>query len=122
MFSAPVAYFLWGNAISNNTTLVVGRLPALEHGRVPVGANGRRALDPRAEQRLRELAVLLLQLDPVGVARLEVRDQHLARKLVPAPLRDREVDLQERVRIAVEDRGDAVLGQELDVLEPVDVL
>src|SRR5262249_35099615 len=35
---------------------------------------------------------------------------------------DREVDLQERVRVAVEDRGRPVLLEERDVLEPVDVL
>src|SRR5258705_1096155 len=98
------------------------RLPALEHGWLPVRADGLRALDPRAELRLRELAVLLLQLDAVGVPRLQMRDQDLARDLVLAPRGDREVDLQERVRIAVEHGRCAVLVQELDVLEPVDVV
>src|SRR3712207_8450443 len=36
--------------------------------------------------------------------------------------RDLEVDLQERVRIAVEDGRHAVLLEQRDVLEPVDVL
>src|SRR5206468_886611 len=39
------------------------RFPALEHGRPPVRPDGPRARHPRAELRLRELAVLLLQLD-----------------------------------------------------------
>ena len=39
-----------------------------------------------------------------------------------AALGNREVDLQERVRIAVEHRRHAVLLEQLDVLEPVDVL
>ena len=45
------------------------RLPALEHRRLPVGADRLRALHPRPELGLRELAVLLLQLDAVRVAR-----------------------------------------------------
>src|SRR5262249_26513220 len=44
------------------------------------------------------------------------------RDLVLPARRDREVDLQEGVRVAVEDRGHAVLLEEVDVLEPVDVL
>src|SRR3954467_11447746 len=98
------------------------RLPALEHAGLPVLAHGARALDPRAELGLRELGVGLLQPDAVGVAGLQVRDQHLARDLVLAALGDREVDLQEGVGVAVEDRGRALLLEQLDVLEPVDVL
>src|SRR5581483_8389415 len=96
--------------------------PALEHGRPPVRPHRTRAGDPRPELRLPELAVLLLQLDAVRVARLQVRDQHLARDLVLTARGDREVDLEERVRVAVEHRRHAVLAQELDVFEPVDVL
>src|ERR671918_528299 len=92
------------------------RFPALEHRRPPVLPDGPGSLDPWPQLRLRELAVLLLQPDAVGVARLEVLDQHLARDLVLPPLGDREVDLQERVRVAVEDGRDSLL------LEPVDVL
>src|SRR5512133_2950822 len=61
-------------------------LPALEHRGLPVLADIPRALDPRAELGLEELAVSFLQLDAVGVAGLQVRDEHLARDLVPAPL------------------------------------
>ena len=99
-----------------------GLLPALEHGRLPVGADRRRPLHPGAELGLGELRVHLLQLDPVGVARLEVLDEHLARELVLPPCGDREVDLQEGVGVAVEDGRDAVLLEQLDVLEPVDVV
>src|SRR5438045_1481099 len=99
---------------------VVGWLPALEHRRPPVAADSSGILDPGAELGLRELAVLLLQLDPVGVARLQMLDQNLARDLVAAPLGNGEVDLQERVRVAVEDGRDALLAQERHVLEPVD--
>ena len=49
-------------------------------------------------------------------------DEHLAGDLVLAPLGDVEVDADEGVRVAVEDRGRALLLEELDVLEPVDVL
>src|SRR4051794_13816243 len=103
-------------------TLVERRLPALGHRGPPVDPADARPRDPRAELGLRELRVLLLELDAVGVAGLQVLDQHLARDLVLAALGDREVDLQERVRVAVEDGGDAFLAQEVDVLEPVDVL
>jgi hypothetical protein len=51
-----------------------------------------------------------------------VLDEHLAGDLVLAPLRDGEVDLQERVRVAVEDGGDTLLLEQLDVFEPVEVL
>src|SRR5262245_11281725 len=51
-----------------------------------------------------------------------MRNEDLACDLVLAPVRDREVDLQEGVAVAVEDRGHAVLLEELDVLEPVQVL
>src|SRR2546428_4391922 len=64
----------------------------------------------------------LLELNAVGVARLQVLDQHLACDLVLTTLGNREVDLQERVRVAVEDRREPVLLEQLDVLEPVDVL
>src|SRR5437764_8543235 len=121
-----VTYRPCGNAISKsyqreNSSLVIRRLRALEHRRLPVCADRCRALHPRAELRLRELRVLLLEPDPVRVAGLEMLDQHLARELVLPPFRDREVDLEERVRVAVEDRRDTVLDEQLDVLEPVDV-
>src|SRR5215210_4648391 len=48
-------------------------------------------------------------------------DQHLAGDLVLPSRRNREVDLQEGVRVAVEDRRHALLLEKLDVLEPVDV-
>ena len=44
------------------------------------------------------------------------------RDLVLAPFRDREVDLEKGIAVAVEDRRHAVLLEERDVLEPVDVL
>src|SRR5579863_507345 len=96
--------------------------PPLEHARFPVGADGPRALDPWPELGLRELAVALLERDAVGVAGLEVLDQHLPGDLVLAPGGDREVDLHERVRVAVEYRRRALLLEQLDVLEPVEVL
>src|SRR4029453_4011692 len=68
---------------------VSGRFPALEHAGPPVLADGARARPPGAELGLRELRVRLLQPDAVGVARLEVGDQHLARDLVLAALGDR---------------------------------
>src|SRR3982751_4002262 len=97
------------------------RFPALEDGRAPVSSDRARALHPRSELGLGELAVLLLEADAVRVAGLEVRDQHLARELVLAAGRDREVDLDEGVGVAIEDRRRALLLQQLDVLEPVDV-
>src|SRR5918995_5316245 len=98
------------------------RLPALEHRRLPFAADRAAVLDPRAQLRLGELAVGLLEADPVGVAGAEGRDQHLAGDLVLATLRNREVDLEEGVRVAVEHRGHPLLLEQLDVLEPVDVL
>src|SRR5918992_496796 len=92
------------------------------NGRSPIRSHRTRALDPRAQLGLGELAVLLLQPDAVRVAGLEVLDEHLARDLVAAPLRDREVDLDEGVRVAVEHGGGALLLEQLHVLEPVDVL
>src|SRR4029453_11060124 len=89
------------------------RLPALEHRRLVVRGDGPPPLDPRAELGLGELAVLLLQLDAVGVAGLQVRDQHLAGDLVLAALGDREVDLQEGVGVAVEDGRAAPLPETL---------
>src|SRR5437016_995484 len=100
---------------------VVGRFPARELRGLPVGADGLRARDPRAELRLRELRVLLLELNAVRVPRPQVRDQHLARELVLAAFRNREVDLQEGVRVTVEHGRNAVLLEELDILEPVEV-
>src|SRR4051812_42910295 len=102
--------------------LVARGLPALEDGWVVVGADRLRALDPRAELGLGELRVLFLQLDPVGVPGLQVLDENLARDLVLASLGDVEVDADEGVRVAVEDRGRAFLLEKLHVLEPVDVL
>src|SRR4030095_15586195 len=101
---------------------VSGRFPAREHAGPPVLADGPRALDPWAELGLRELRVRLLQADAVGVTRLQVRHPHLARDLVLAALGDREVDLQEGVGVAVEDGRRTLLLEQLDVLEPVDVL
>src|SRR5215217_2977749 len=98
------------------------RLPAFEHRGLPVRADDPRVLDPRAQLRLRKLAVLVLQPDAVRVARLEVCDQHLARDFALAAGRDVEVDLEEGVQVAVEHRRHALLLEQLDVLEPVDVL
>src|SRR5919106_3265067 len=67
---------------------VCGRFPALEHPGPPVLADGARPLDPRAELGLRELRVGLLQPNAVGVAGLQVSDQHLARDLVLAAFGD----------------------------------
>src|SRR3954452_12782299 len=116
VFSAIVVSFPF------STCSVRGRLPALQHGRMPVCPNRRGAGGPGTELRLRELRVLLLQADPVRVARLQVLHEHLPGELVLAALGDREVDLEERVRVAVEDGRDAVLDEQRDVLEPVDVL
>src|SRR5205085_6632309 len=102
--------------------LVLGRFPALEDGGVPVRSDRLRPLDPGPELRLRELRVGLLELDPVRVARLEVLDEDLPGDLVLAALRDVEVDADEGVRVPVEDGGVALFLEELDVLEPVDVL
>src|SRR5512133_3697478 len=63
---------------------VSGRLPALEHGGLPVLADRARVFHPRAELGLGELGVGLLELDAVGVAGLQVRDEHLARDLILA--------------------------------------
>src|SRR3954451_21162033 len=116
VFSAIVVSFPF------STCSVRRRLPALQHGRMPVCPDGARAGDPRAELRLRELRVLFLQADPVRVAGLQVLHEHLPGDLVLPPRRDREVDLEERVRVAVEDGGHVVLDEQFDVLEPVDVL
>src|SRR5687768_12752390 len=89
------------------------RFPALEHRRAPVLTNCARPLHPGPQLRLGELAVLLLQADAVGVSRLEMCDEHLARDLVLASLRDGEVDLEEGVRIAVEDGRHPVLHEQL---------
>src|SRR5579859_28881 len=97
-------------------------LPAFEHWRMPVRPDRLRLRHPRAELGLRELRMLLLELNPVRVAALEVLHEHLARDLVLAALGDREVDLQERVRVAVEHGWHPVFFEQLDVLEPVDVL
>src|SRR6266545_2253334 len=101
---------------------VSGRFSAFEHAGTPVLADRARALHPRPELGLWELAVGLLQTDAVGVAGLQVGDEHLARDLVLAALGDREIDLQEGVGVAVEDGGRALLLEQLDVLEPVDVV
>src|SRR3954465_284692 len=98
------------------------RFPALEDRRVPVPSDRARALHPRPQLGLRELAVLLLQPDPVRVAGLQMGDQDLARDFVLTALRDLEVDLDERVRVAIEDRWGALFLEQLDVLEPIDVL
>src|SRR5439155_3953786 len=112
-------YFQAAN--SDCSTSVIRRFPALQGRALPLGSDRRRAFDPRPELRLWKLRVLVLQLDPVRVPRLQVPDQHLPRELVLPTRGDREVDLQERIRVAVEDRRDTVLLEELDVLEPVEI-
>src|SRR5918999_518597 len=97
------------------------RFPALEHGRPPITPNNPRTLNPRTQRRLWELGVLVLEADAVGVAGLEVGDEHLARDLVLASLGDREVDLEERVRVAVEDGGHPFLYEQLHILQPIEV-
>src|SRR2546423_13852889 len=81
---------------------VVRRLPALERRRLPVRADRCRAFDPGAELRLLKLGVLVLQLDAVRVPGLQVLDQHLPRDLVLSPFGDPKIDLEERIRVAVE--------------------
>src|SRR5262245_41042917 len=109
--------------IGREDTLVTGGLlPALERGRLPVRADGLRTLHPRPELRLGELRVLALELDAVRVAVNEVLHQDLASQLVLAALGDLEVDLQERVRVPVEHRRRPVLLEQVDVLQPVEVL
>src|SRR5260221_8228509 len=66
--------------------------------------------------------MLSLQPDAVGVALLQMGDEHLAGELILAPGRDLEMNLEEGVGIAVEHRRHAVLVHEVYVLEPVDVL
>src|ERR671916_2445585 len=78
--------------------------PALEHGWPPVGADRLRVLHPRSQLGLGELAVGLLQPDPVGIAGLQMLDEDLAGDFVLAALGDREVDLDEGVGIPVEHR------------------
>src|SRR2546423_5424502 len=95
------------------------RFPPLEYRRLPVGPDEPRVLHPRPELGLRELAMLLLERDPVGVAGLQVLDQHLARDLVLATGRDLEIDLDEAVRVTVEHGRRALFLQQRDVLEPV---
>src|SRR4051812_25198554 len=89
---------------------------------MPILSNCARILDPWAELGLRELAVGFLETDPIRVARLQVGDENLARELGLPSLWNREVDLDERVRVAIEDGGRAVFLEQLHVLEPVDVL
>src|SRR4051812_2050864 len=97
------------------------RFPALEDGRAPVLSDRARAFHPGPQLGLGGLAVLLLEADGGRGAGRGVGDRPLARELVPAPGRDREVDLDEGVGGAVENRRRALLLQQLDVLEPVDV-
>src|SRR6185369_7312214 len=91
-------------------------------GRVPVLANRGGACQPRAEFGLRELRVAALEPDAVGVALAKVRNQHLSRVLVLPALRNLEMDLEKGVGIPVEDRGDAILVHQVDILQPVEVL
>src|SRR5918992_1504005 len=102
--------------------LVGRRLPALEGGRLPIRPDRLRPLDPGTEFGLGKFRVLSLELDPVRVAGLEMFDEHLAGDLALAPLRNGEVDANERVRVAVEDGRCSLLLEQFDVLEPVDVL
>src|SRR5262249_37399603 len=110
-----------GSAGISSSSVLRG-LPALQHRRPPVLPDGLRITHPGPELGLGELRVRGLQPDAVRVSRREVRHQHLARDLVLAPVRDREVDPQEGVRVAVEDGGRALLLEQLDILEPVQVL
>ena len=48
-------------------------------------------------------------------------DQHLPRDLVLSPFGDPKIDLEERIRVAVEHCRDGVLFEELDVFEPVEI-
>src|ERR1700756_5661467 len=90
--------------ITTSRRSVQRRLPALQdRGRV-IGSHGPRLLHPWTELRLGELAVALLERDAVGIAALQMLDQHLAGDLVLATPRDVEVDLDERVRVPVEHR------------------
>ena len=57
-----------------------------------------------------------------GTPVLEVLDQHLAGDLVLTSWRDREVDLEEAVRVAVEHGRNAVFDQQRDIFEPVEIL
>src|SRR5918997_3804903 len=97
------------------------RFPALEHGWAPVLPDGARALHPWPQLRLREFGVLLLQPNAIGVAGLKMGHEDLAGDLVLASLRDGEVDLEEGVRVAVEDCGHPVLHEQLHILQPVEV-
>src|SRR3954447_19858706 len=78
------------------------RLPALQDGSLVVLAHAPRAIHPRSELGLWVLSVGVLELDAVGVALLQVLEDHLACHVVLVPLRDGEVDLDERVGVAVE--------------------
>src|SRR6516165_2934961 len=91
-------------------------------GRVPVLANRDGASQPRAEFGLRELRVAVLEPDAVGVALAQVCDQHLARVLVLPALGNLKMDLEKGVGVPVEDRRDAILVHQVDILQPVEVL
>ena len=64
----------------------------------------------------------VLEPDAVGVPRTKVGDQDLARVLVFLALGNLEMDLEKGICVPVEDRGDAILVHEVDILEPVEVL
>src|SRR5207245_3085543 len=91
-------------------------------GRAPVLANRGRACQPRAEFGLRELRVAVLEPDAVGVALAKMRDQYLARVLVLPALGNLKMDLEKGVGVPVEDRRDAILIHQVDILQPVEVL
>src|SRR5713226_312187 len=99
-----------------------GLLPAFHRWTPVVLTHRRRRFDPGPQGGLWEFRVLLLQADPVGVPADQVSHQHLAGNLILAPLGNLEVDLQERVRVPVEYRRHTVFLQQMDILEPVDVL
>src|SRR5215471_14236690 len=90
-------------------------------GRAPVLTNRGGACQPRAEFGLRELRVAVLEPDAVGVAFAEVCDQYLARVLVLPALGNLKMDLEKGVGVPVEDRWDAILVHQVDILQPVEV-
>src|ERR1044072_798326 len=118
----PAPITRWRAEPGRSVKSVLRRFPAVEHRGLPIRSDDIRALNPRPQLGLSELGVGALEPDPVGVAGLQVGDQHLAGELVLTTVRDRKVDAQERVGVAVEDGGGPLLRQQLDVLEPVQIL
>ena len=81
-----------------------------------------RALDPRPELGLRELRVLLLEPDAVGVALLQVLDEHLARDLVLAARAGSGSRSSGTSSSSGRTRPACRPPEQVDVLEPVDVV